>query len=74
MCTANACENGDNNIDQKMNVFMAQMSDNENISGQDFGDSSQLTNWILDSGATVSYDTTGLGFYPGLIRRYRKTY
>ena len=29
---------------------MARMSDNEKCPSRDFGDSSQLTNWILDSG------------------------
>ena len=55
------------------------------ISSRDFGESSQLTNCILDSGATcnmtlqvldfifrrnLSYDIIGFGFYSGLIRRY----
>ena len=31
---------------------MARMSDNEESPCRDFGDSSQLTNWVLDSGAT----------------------
>ena len=31
---------------------MARMSDNDECPGETFGDSSQLTNWILDSGAT----------------------
>ena len=31
---------------------MARMSDNEKISIRDFSDNSQLTNFILDSGAT----------------------
>ena len=31
---------------------MARMSDNENVSTRYFGDSSQLTNWVLDYGAT----------------------
>ena len=31
---------------------MAQISDNSKIPGRYFGDSSQLINWILDSGAT----------------------
>ena len=29
---------------------MAQMSGNDEIISRDFGDSSKLTNWILDSG------------------------
>ena len=31
---------------------MAQMSGTDKSSGRDFGDSSEVTNWILDSGAT----------------------
>ena len=31
---------------------MTRMSDDEESSSRDFGDSLQLTNWILDSGAT----------------------
>ena len=31
---------------------MAQISDNDECSGRDFGESSQLTNCILDSGET----------------------
>ena len=33
---------------------MARMSSNAEIPRRDFGDSSQLTNWILDSGATCN--------------------
>ena len=31
---------------------MARISNNDEFPGRDFGDSSQMTNWILDSGAT----------------------
>ena len=31
---------------------MARMSDNDKCPNRNFGDSSQLTNWILDSGET----------------------
>ena len=31
---------------------MARMSNDDVIKNKDYGDSSQLTNWILDSGAT----------------------
>ena len=31
---------------------MAQMSSDDKRENKDYGDSSQLTNWILDSGAT----------------------
>ena len=35
-----------------MHLWHARMSDNDKCSGNDFGDSSQLENWILDSRAT----------------------
>ena len=47
-----ACNNGKNNSDQKIYASMARMSDNDECPGENFGESSQLTNWILDSGAT----------------------
>ena len=46
------CDNGENNSDQKIYAYMARMSDNDECLGENFGDSLQLTNWILDSGAT----------------------
>ena len=46
------CANGDNNNDQKIYAYMARMYDNDECSSRDFGYSSQLTNSILDSGAT----------------------
>ena len=45
---------------------MARMSDNEEFPSGNFGDSLQLTNWVLDSGEMyhmtpeVSYFITGL--------------
>ena len=44
--------NGDNNNDQRIYAYMARMSDNDESLSIDSGDSSQLTNWILYSGAT----------------------
>ena len=44
--------NGDNNNDQRIYAYMACMSDNDESPSIDSGDSSQLTNWILYSGAT----------------------
>ena len=46
------CDNRKNNNEQKIYVSMERMSDNDECPSRDFGDSSQLTNWILDSGAT----------------------
>ena len=47
-----ACDNGEDNYDQKIYAYMARMSSDDERSGENYGDSSQLTNWILDSGAT----------------------
>ena len=47
-----ACDKGENNDDQKIYSSMARMSSNDERSSKKYGDSSQLINWILDSGAT----------------------
>ena len=46
---------------------MAQMSDNDEIPSRDFSDSSQLTNWILDSGATCHITPQVSDFIPGSL-------
>ena len=56
----------------KKKASMICMSDNDKNPSRYFGDSSQLTNWILDSVLFFSYDTTGLVFYPGIIRNTDK--
>ena len=43
------------------------MSDNEKIPRRYFGDSSQLTHWILDSETTCHMTPQVLGFIPGLL-------
>ena len=47
-----ACENGKNNDDQRIYASMARMYSNDKRSSENYGDSLQLTNWILDLGAT----------------------
>ena len=44
---------------------MARMSDNEKIPSRDFGDSSQLTNLILDSVSTCHMTPQVSAFIPG---------
>ena len=44
-----ACNNGENNNNQKIYLSMARMSGNDEYPGGNFGDSSQLTYWLLDS-------------------------
>ena len=47
-----ACGNSKNNDDHKIYASMAQIYSNDERSSEKYGDSSQLTNWILDTGAT----------------------
>ena len=56
--------NHDNDNDQKIYASMAHMYDNEKIPSRDFGDSSKLTNWILDSGSMCHMTTQVSGFIP----------
>ena len=46
---------------------MAQMSSNVEIPRRYFGDISQLTNWILDSGVTGHLPPEISDFVPGLL-------
>ena len=45
-------DNSKNNNDHKIYASMARMSSNDKRSSEKYGESSQLTNWILDSGST----------------------
>ena len=62
-----ACKNGKNNSDQKIYASMAQMPSNDKRSSENYGDSSQLTNWILDSGATCHMKPEVSAFIPGSL-------
>ena len=46
---------------------MERMSGNDESSSRDFCDSSQKTNWILDSGATCNMTTQLSDFIPCLL-------
>ena len=62
-----ACKNGEDNIDHKIYTSMSRMfSDDEHKSGK-YGYSSQLTNWILDSGATFHLTPYVTYFIPGSL-------
>ena len=61
------CENGDNDNVLKICASMAQISVNENISSRNFGDSSQLTNWVLDSRTTCHMTPQVSNFISGLL-------
>ena len=62
-----ACDNGENDDDHKINASMARMSSNDKRSSEKYGDSSQLTNWILDLGATCHTKPEVLDFIPGSL-------
>ena len=44
------------------------MSGNDEFPGGNFGDSSKLTNWILDSGAACHITPEVSGFIPGPLK------
>ena len=62
-----ACDNGENNDDHKIYASMARMSINDERSSEKYGDSSKLTNWILDSGATCHMTPELSDFIPGTL-------
>ena len=57
-----ACDNNKNNSEQKIYAYMAHMSVVDECPSGKFGDISQLTNWILDSGGTCYMTPEVLGF------------
>ena len=59
------CDNDENNNNQKIYAYMSGMSGNDKFTGRNFGDSSQLTNWILDPGATCHMAPEASDFIPG---------
>ena len=62
-----SCDNGENKSDQKIYASMARMSDNDKFPCGSFGDSSQLTNWNLDSGATCHMTPEVSDFIPSSL-------
>ena len=62
-----ACDNGKNNSHQKIYESMARMSSKDECSSENYGDSSQLTNWILDSRATCHMTPEVSDFIPGSL-------
>ena len=51
---------------------MARMTSNVENPRRDFGDSSQLTNWMLDSGAMFHMTQYISGFIPGTMMEREK--
>ena len=62
-----ACNNGKNNSDQKIYASKAHMSGNDECPSGNFGDVSQLTNWVLDSEATCHMTPEVSDFIPCLL-------
>ena len=62
-----ACDNGGDNSDQKIHAYMARMNGNDECLSGNVGDSLQLTNWILDSGATCHMTPEVSDFIPGSL-------
>ena len=60
-------ENSDYDNNKKIYASMARMSGNDNSSSRDFGDSYELTNWILDSGATCHMTPQVSDYVPGSL-------
>ena len=55
------------NWDQKIYAYMARISGNDECPSGKFGDILQLTNWILDSGATCHMTPDVFDFILGLL-------
>ena len=67
-----ACNNGKTNDDHKIYASMVQMSSNDERKSENYGDSSQLTNWILDLGATCHMTPEVSEFIPGKLEHTDK--
>ena len=59
--------NSDDEDDLKVYASMARMSNDDKRKNKDYGDSSQLTNWIFDSGATCHMTPEVTDFIPGSL-------
>ena len=62
-----ACDNGKDNYDHKIYASMARMYSDDERKSVKYGDSSQLTNWILDLGPTCNMTPEVLNFIPGKL-------
>ena len=62
-----ACDNGENDNDHKIYASMARMSSNDERKSEKYGDSSQMTNCILDSVSTCHMTPEVSDFIPGLL-------
>ena len=62
------CDNDENNNNQKIYASMSQISDHDECPSRNFGDSLQLTNYILYPGATIHMTPEVSDFIPGLLQ------
>ena len=62
-----ACNNSDDDDELKVYASMARMSSDDKRENKDYGDSSQLINWILDSGDTYHMTPEVTEFIPGSL-------
>ena len=62
-----SCNNGKNNYDHKIYAYMSRIYSDDKRKSVKYGDSSQLTNWILDSGATCHMTPEVSDFIPGTL-------
>ena len=62
-----ACDNSDDDNDLKVYASMARMSTDDKRKIKNYGDSSQLTNWILDSEPTCPMTPEVTDFIPGSL-------
>ena len=62
-----AKDNSDDEDDLKVYASMARMWNDDVSKSKDYGDSSQLTNWILDSGATCHMTPEVKDLIPGTL-------
>ena len=59
------CDNGKDNDDHNIYASMARMSSDDERKSVKYGDSSQLTNWILDSEASCHMTPEVSDLIPG---------
>ena len=62
-----ACDNSEDDNDHKKYASMAWMSSDDERESKEYGDSLQLTNWILDSEATCHMTPEVTDFIPGSL-------
>ena len=62
-----ACDNDKDNNDHKIYASMVRMSSDDQRKIVKYDDSSQLTNWILDLGATCHMTPEVSDFIPGTL-------